>query len=66
MIRDAVAQTVFLTTIDFRPKISRANVKSTRESIKNTRETSGNFTIFIWKILEFVGDIGIIFNHFKS
>ena len=43
MIRDAFAETDFLTTIDFRPKISRVNVNFTRESIENTRETSGNF-----------------------
>ena len=33
----------FLTTIDFRPQISRVNVYFTRESIENTRETSPNF-----------------------
>ena len=43
MIRDAFAETVFLTTIDFRPKISRVNVNFTRESNRNTHETSGNF-----------------------
>ena len=43
MIRDAFAETVFLTTIDFRPKISRVNVNFTRESIENTREIFSKF-----------------------